>query len=228
MTALRVPADLGALRRDPLPVGKPDFSLLVGAAGWRRLAPDIRRRFTATPAPDRPIRFEGIMSAVECSAAGWLVAQLGRLFGTPFAPHRGTDVPVAIILRSADTDGAIIWEREYRYPGRDPIRVRSLKRKDPEGGLLECVGPVAMRLAVSEEGGALHFRCGHYVLRFGRWTIAVPDWLAPGAAHVVHEDLGEGRFRFAMTIRHRLLGLLFYQDGMFHDAAGSCNGEALS
>ena len=31
-----------------------------------------------------------------------------------------------------------------------------------------------------------------------------------------------------LTIRHRLLGLLFYQDGMFHDAAGSCNGEALS
>jgi hypothetical protein len=216
MAAIPLLAD--PVRPDPRHAGKPDFAQLVGAEGWRNLAPAIRRRFTATPLPATPIRYEGVMSEVACSPAGWLLAQFCRLFGTPFAPWRGRDVPVAIVLRRAETDGAIVWEREYRYPERNPIRVRSEKRMAADGGLLECVGPIAMRLAVSEEAGALHFRCHRYVWRLGRWNLSLPEWLSPGAAHVLHEDLGQGRFRFAMSIRHKLLGLLFYQDGVFQEA----------
>jgi hypothetical protein len=217
-------APLLALRFRPRaapPAAKPDFAALVGPAGWQRLAPDIRRRFGVAPAAGHAIRYEGVMSRVECSGAGWLLAQACRAIGTPFAPHRGTDVPVAITLCQEPTDGAIIWEREYRYPGQVPIRVRSVKRGTAEGGLLECVGAgFAMCLDVGEEDGALHFRCERYVWRFGRWSVRLPGLLSPGAAHVVHEDLGDGRFRFAMTVRHRLLGLLFYQDGVFQEETG--------
>ena len=216
-------APLLALRFRPraaLPAAKPDFASLVGTEGWQRLAPDIRRRFGTAPAAGQAIRYDGVMSRVECSAAGWLLAQLCRVIGTPFAPQRGTDVPVAITLRKEPADGAIIWEREYRYPGQASIRVRSTKRGTAEGNLLECVGAgFAMCLDVGEEDGALHFRCERYVWRLGPWQIPLPRLLSPGTAHVVHEDLGEGRFRFAMSIRHRLLGLLFYQDGVFHEAA---------
>jgi hypothetical protein len=217
------------MRREIAPAAKPDFAALVGAAGWLRLAPDIRRRFAAVPAETRPIRYDGIMSRVECSPAGRLLAQFCRIVGTPFAPYRGHDVPVAITLRHAPQDGAILWEREYRYSGRPPVLVRSVKRSAPEGGLLECVGAgFAMRLAVAEEGGALHFRCSRYVCRLGRWQIPLPALLSPGAAHVVHEDLGDGSFRFAMTIRHRVFGLLFEQEGVFRDGeAAQCASPGL-
>jgi len=210
-------------QREAQPAAKPDFAALVGPAGWERLAPAIRRRFTDAPAAGRPIRYQGVMSRVDCSSAGWLLAQACRLIGTPFAPHRGQDVPVTITLRKEPADGAILWQRDYHYPGRAPIRVRSVKRGTGADGLLECVGAgFAMCLDVSEAGGALHFRCDRYVWRLGRWSVRLPALLSPGVAHVVHEDLGEGRFRFAMTIRHPLLGRLFFQEGVFREA--SCLG----
>ncbi len=218
MTSLATGSHFGTAPRGQIPAAKPDFAALLGAEAWRRLAPDIRRRFTAVPTVAQPIRYAGVMNQVECSGVGWLLAQICRIIGTPFAPHRGTDVPVAITLRSAPEDGAILWERDYRYAGRTPILVRSAKRVAADGGLLECVGAgFAMRLAVTEEAGALHFRCRRYVWRLGRREFRLPNLLSPGAAHVLHEDLGDGRFRFAMTIRHRLFGMLFHQDGIFRE-----------
>jgi hypothetical protein len=72
-----------------------------------------------------------------------------------------------------------------------------------------------MRLSVGERDGALHFVSRRYFWSIGRWEIPLPDLLSPGTAHVIHEDLGLGRFRFVMTIRNTLLGTLFHQEGVF-------------
>lgn len=77
-----------------------DFARLVGE-GWGRLPRDIRERFGEKPLAARPIRYIGVMSTVACSPAGLALAQLCRLFGTPFAPWRGRDVPTTISLRGA-------------------------------------------------------------------------------------------------------------------------------
>jgi hypothetical protein len=192
-----------------------DFEGLVARDGWWRLAPDIRRRFSEKPKPDAPMRYIGVMHRVRCSASGWLFAQCCRLIGTPFAPHRGVNVPVAITLRH-DVAGGVIWEREYRYPNRPPVVVSSTKRVDADGSLLECVGfGLGMRLAVFEANHALHFLSVRYFWRVGRRRIQLPHFLTPGTAHVIHEDLGRGRFRFTMTIHQRLFGTLFQQDGVF-------------
>lgn len=196
----------------------PDFQRLIGQAGWWRLTPAIRRRFSEAPQEDAPIRYAGVMQRVNCSAFGWALAQLCRLMGTPFAPFRGADVPVAIVLRHSP-DGGIVWERSYRYPRRPPVLVQSVKRTADDGSLLECVAyGFGMRLAVFEANRALHFLSLHYFWRLGRRQIRLPHLLSPGTAHVTHEDLGAGRFRFSMTIHHPLFGLLFEQDGIFHHA----------
>ncbi|HSW23042.1 MAG TPA: DUF4166 domain-containing protein [Burkholderiaceae bacterium] len=196
------------------PAHPPDFEALVGREGWWRLPAAVRARFSEHPTPAAPIRYRGVMQRVECSWLGWLLAQFCRLFGTPFAPWRGRDVPVAITLRH-DPDGGVTWEREYRYPHR-AITVSSTKRVDETGALRECVGGgFGMRLAVFEAGGALHFLSLRYFLALGRWQLWLPALLSPGVAHVIHEDLGGGRFRFAMTFHHALFGRLFLQDGVF-------------
>jgi hypothetical protein len=192
-----------------------DFERLLARDGWWRLTADIRRRFSEKPKPNAPIRYIGVMQRVRSSTLGWLFAQCCRLIGTPFAPHRGVDVPVAITLRH-DVAGGVIWEREYRYPNRRAVAVSSTKRIDAEGSLLECVGfGLGMRLAVFEANHALHFLSVRYFWRIGRRQIQLPHFLSPGTAHVIHEDLGHGRFRFTMTIHHRLFGTLFQQDGVF-------------
>jgi hypothetical protein len=55
------------------------------------------------------------------------------------------------------------------------------------------------------------------ILAFG----AAPDsttgaslW-PPGRTEVIHRDLGAGRFRFTMHIRHPQFGELFHHDGVF-------------
>ncbi len=210
-----VTTDSSTLRLQP---DAPDFARLLGPAAWQRLAPAIRRRFSETPGRSTPIRYHGIMQEVRCSAVGWLVAQACRLLGTPFALHRGTDVPVTITLRHADGGAAIAWERTYHYRGHPTAIVCSEKRTAPDGTLIERVGAgFAMRLALSEADGALQFHSCGYVWQAGPLRVALPDWLSPGAAHVLHQDLGAGRFRFVMTIRHPLFGTLFHQDGVFRE-----------
>ncbi|MDR3417102.1 MAG: DUF4166 domain-containing protein [Nevskia sp.] len=198
-----------------------DFAALVGGEGWRRLAPDIRRRFSEHPAPDRPIRYAGTMHKVECSRPGLALAWLCRLIGTPFTPYRGRYVPVSITLHHHG-EGSVRWERDYRYPGRRPLRVTSVKRSEAGTGLVECVGfGLGMRLAVFEANGELHFLSLRYFFTLGRRRIPLPRLLTPGTAHVIHADLGHGRFRFAMTFHHDWLGTLFHQDGVFHQEPGA-------
>ena len=203
-----------------------DFEARVGRAGWRRLRGRIRERFTARPGPGRDIHYRGVMEKVECNGPGWMLAQLGRLIGTPFALHRGRDVPTRIRL-SDDGEGGVVWHREYAFEGRAPVHVRSTKRGGPDGSLLECVGMgLGMRLAVFEANGDLHFLSLGYFLRIGGRLLTLPGWLSPGTAHVIHRDLGGTRFRFTMTIHHPWFGTLFHQDGVFHDAHDAHAGDA--
>jgi hypothetical protein len=205
-----------------------DFEHLVGREGWWRLAPDIRKRFTEKPTALQPIRYLGVMQQVDGSRIGALLAQCCRLIGTPFAPYRAADVPVAITLRF-EPSGGVIWEREYRYVDRPAATVRSTKRIGDDGALLECVGfGLGMRLAVFEANRALHFLSLRYFWRIGGREFRLPALLSPGTAHVIHEDLGAGRFRFSLTIHHALFGLLFEQHGVFQrDTQRETNQEGV-
>ena len=200
------------------PVLQPDpsFQHLLGDLAWRRLAPAVRERFRWKPASGAEIRYAGEMALVRSSAMGWVLAQLCRLIGTPLAPHRGQNIPVSVTL-SLDTDGTgVVWRRVYRFPNRRAIACVSIKRSTVADSLIECVGGgVGMWLRLSERDGALHFRSIGYFWALGRWRVAIPDWLTPGALHVTHCDEGQGRFRFRISVIHPLLGETFFQDGVF-------------
>jgi Domain of unknown function (DUF4166) len=194
----------------------PSFRVLLGELAWRRLPPAVRERFAWKPIAGAEIRYRGVMSVVRRSLIGALMAQLCRLIGTPLAPYGGHDVPVTVVLRSDRRSGGIVWERFYHFAGRALWRCASIKRVSGREGLLECVGGgVGMWLALSERGGELHFHSTGYFWERGRFRLRLPSWLTPGALHVVHADLGGGRFRFGIAVRHPLLGETFYQDGVF-------------
>lgn len=199
----------------PHPAPPADFAALVGAAGWARLSPAIRARFSAKGAA-ASVTYDGIMEAVRSSLAGLLLAQFCRMVGTPLAPWRGTDVPVSVRVYEAADAGGIVWERVYRFPEKAPVTVRSTKVLTPDGALLECVGGgFGMRLKVFERDGRLHFVSIRYFWQCGPWRIPLPRLLTPGAAHVIHTDEGGGLFRFTMTFQHPILGETYFQDGVF-------------
>jgi hypothetical protein len=192
----------------------PSFQALLGELAWRRLPPAVRERFAWKPAPGAQIRYRGVMAVVRRSTIGALMAQLCRLIGTPLAPYGGYDVPVTVILRSDHK--STVWDRFYDFSGRTLVHCASIKRVSGRDGLLECVGGgLGMWLALSERQGELHFCSSGYFWECGRFRLRLPSWLTPGALHVVHADLGAGRFRFRIVVRHRLLGETFFQDGIF-------------
>ncbi len=217
--AIALEPTLAPRRNEGIERNLPPFAALVERGGWHRLVPAIRTRFAAVPVAGDAIVYAGKMNHIDASPAGQLFAFICRLLGTPLPPFTGRDIEADIQLTQHDKDG-IAWTRHYRRGDR-MVAVRSVKRVAEDGMLLESVGAgFGMRLRVYEENGALHFLSTRYFWHLGRHEIALPDLLTPGPIHVVHTDLGDGRFRFTLTAQHRLLGETFSQDGVFHDPAG--------
>jgi hypothetical protein len=182
---------------------------------WYRLHPAVRERFARDPEPGQPIRYTGAMETVEASFAGRLFARFTQLIGRPLAIHTGRNVPMDVTLVKR-ADGGVDWRRLYHFPGRRPVLVSSAKRADAGGHLCEYVGcGFGMQLNVSAREGALHFVSETYFWEVMGRQIPLPGWLSPGRAHVVHEDLGGGKFRFSLAMDHVWLGRTFYQSGVF-------------
>jgi Domain of unknown function (DUF4166) len=191
----------------------PEFSHLLGAAAWQRLPAAVRQRF-ASHAGVTTV-FRGRMR-VSASFWGCVLGQICRLIGTPVAPFAGLDVPVTVRVYERSDRGGIVWERRYEFPGHAPTIVTSTKQLDDDGTLVEALNAgLHMRLRVYERAGALHFISMGYFFRIGGLRLALPAWFLPGTTHVVHEDRGDGRFRFAMHTQHDVLGEMFHQEGIF-------------
>ncbi len=192
---------------------RPDFRKLLGEAAWNRLPAVVRARFGEDAHANTATIYQG-RARVHASACGRALAHLCRLIGTPVAPLVGDDVPM--LVRVYESETGVVWERRYEFPDH-PIVVRSTKQLDDDGLLVECLNAgLHMRLRVFEQQGELHFVSTGYFFRAGPLRFDLPEWFLPGETHVVHEDLGDGSFRFAMTTDHRWFGRMFDQDGVFH------------
>jgi hypothetical protein len=191
----------------------PDFAALVGPRGWQRLPPAVRRRFAAG---HHATCYEGSLD-LSCSAVGRLFAWASLVFRGPLLPLVRTAVPAAVGVYG-DGQGGVVWERRLRVaPSAAPQVVRSTKRADGAGLVERTDGGLAMELDVFEEGGALVFRSRRYFLALAGRRLRIPMLLTPGVCRVEHRDLGQGRFRFSLSMVHPWWGTTFRQSGVFID-----------
>lgn len=182
---------------------------------WEKLHPNIQQRFSADPTPGETVHYHGSIDA-QRSCAGWLFAHLTRIVGNPLAPYAGNNIPLDVRLFKEAGGQGICWERTYHFPNKKPYVVTSVKKTGLHGEMLECVGGgFGMVLDVYAENQQLHFRSNYYFWQCGRVRIRLPHWITPGQTHVMHADLGEGSFRFTISMTHLKLGRTFFQDGIF-------------
>lgn len=190
--------------------------------GWSRLPAATRARFERHAA-----LYAGTMT-LHATAAGRWVARLCKLVGSPLPPPCERPLVTTVRVEPDHATGGSRWTRCYDFPSKR-VSVASVKALDADGALVERLGcGLRMRLTLAVRDAALCFdSAGYYVecegvawggRRYGAWRIALPSWFLPGRTCVAHHDLGSGRFRFTMTIRHELLGDLFHHDGTFHEA----------
>ena len=194
-------------------VQAPDFERLLDHEAWAGLPADVRRRFARHASQ---VVYPGQLE-VRASWFGWLIAQVLRLAGTPLAPWRGPDVPTDVTVWQ-DSQGALVWDRAYRFKGRQTLTVSSRKLVGDDGALLEITrGGLGMSLSVEAEPGGLVFRSREYFLQLGPLRLPIPMLITPGPVVVRHTDLGAGDFRFEMTFRHPWFGDTLHQAGVFTD-----------
>jgi hypothetical protein len=182
---------------------------LVGPAGWARLPQAVQSRFAAGHADTV---YQGRME-LRCSALGRLLAWVTRPLRSPLTSACVQDIPASVHVSSVGA--GVVWERRF---GHGAGTVRSTKELGPDGGLQERTdGGLAMQLAVFEQDGALVFESRRYFLACGRWRLPLPNFLSPGTCRVEHRDLGQGQFRFSLSMQHPLWGETFFQTGVFAD-----------
>ena len=197
------------------------YRTLLGAAWWH-LPAATRVRFEHHDAV-----YTGTMT-LAATRAGYWVERLCRLVGSPLPPPRTVPVAATVRVEPDRATGGSRWVRRYAFPNRD-IEIVSVKAVDADGTLVERLAyGLRMRLAIDVRDGALCFdSTGYYVecpgftwrgRRYGAWRLTLPSWFLPGRTCVAHHDLGDGRFRFTMTVRHAVLGELFAHDGVFFSA----------
>jgi hypothetical protein len=188
----------------------------LGEEGWARLPRAVQARFADGAAA---AEYVGRFELVRASFTGRLLALLCRLIGTPVAPYTGVDVPATVRV-FADGRGGVVWERCYRFSAGRHCIVRSTKRCDARGALIEELPcGLSMPLAVFERGGVLHFLSSSYYFRCLGLKLTVPAALPPGRTHVEHIDEGGGWFRFTMSVSHPWLGEVYFQTGRFRAAS---------
>lgn len=198
-----------------------DLKGVLGAAAWARLPKAVQARFRDSA---QTVDYVGEFEVVRASVMGRLMASFCRLIGTPVAPFVGENVPAVVRVRP--TDRGVEWRREYLWQGHRPSIVLSTKVIDSGGKLVEELPMgLCMSLRVFEASAVLHFVSQHYYFEFsvpqlGRIRVQLPQWLSPGTVHVEHIDLGDGWFRFTMSVAHPVFGELFHQTGCFSSSGG--------
>jgi hypothetical protein len=201
-------ADVGDLR----------FRALIGEAAWARLPEATRARFGKRISGSAAIVYAGEVVECRMNAAGWLLAQLGRLIGAPLPLSRDADVPACVSVTEDRMFAGQFWTRIYGRRRGFPQVISSSKRFCGPTGLEEQIGGglgIALRVEVAD--GALHFLSDHYFLQLGRLRLRVPRWLAPGQMRVSHIDCSNGLFAFVLGLRHPWLGELIQQTAMFRE-----------
>lgn len=193
-----------------MPITTPlDLSALLGPAAWARLPAAVQRRFAAGhPAAT----YRGLMD-LRCSPLGRVLAWLVKPLQSPLAAANASGVPTTVRVRA---EGAgVVWERHFD----DGVgHVCSTKELDGVGCLQERTrGGLGMVLDVFEHDGALVFQSRRYFLDLGGLRLVMPTLLSPGTCRVEHRDLGDGRFRFTLSMTHPFLGETFHQTGVFAD-----------
>ena len=187
--------------------------------GWDSLADNFRKRFDHDPAPGKPISYCGVMSRVECSLVGKVLAWFVQLTGA-LMPLEGSDVPVNIAVWTEPGSKAVFKRREYQFPGRQPFRFQSRMLRDPNGRLVEHVGGgFGMYILVREVDRNLHFEDDGYFVEYFGFRIPIPSILGPGRVRLRHEDIAVDAFSITIEITHRLFGPMYFQQGLFRHAS---------
>lgn len=150
--------------------------------------------------------------------AGWMLAQVCRLFGAPLPLSRQSGGAALVSVSEAESSRGQCWTRIYARPGSFPQVIHSAKRFAGPTGLEEYLGRgLGMALRVEPLSDGIAFVSDHYFLLVAGWRIRLPSILSPGVTRVIHRQVSGASFLFELEVNHRWAGQLIHQQVLFED-----------
>ena len=197
------------------------FQELLGARDWAMLPAAVRARFSKRLRGGESTAYQGVVTVMRMNRAGWVLSQMARLVGAPFPFDRScVNRPAAVVVTEDVSSDGQFWIRQYGRKQGFPQVVHSSKRFAGPTGLEEYIGyGIGMALQIEATAHALLFKSDHFFVQFAgrRWQL--PRWMNPGHVVVGHHDMGNARFRFSLTVTHRVFGVMLRQDAIFRDVS---------
>jgi hypothetical protein len=192
---------------------------------YRRLLGDA---YATLPAPIQAMHdLEGTLAAEGRATVARGTNLLARAIAAVIGfPPAGRDIAVRVDF--ALRNGREVWRRDFA--GRRFVSTQEEGRGRFDRLLSERFGPFCFGIALVCEPGGLNL----VVRGWSLFGIPLPLWLAPvGAAH---ERVEDGRFRFDVEIRLRLIGLIVRYQGWLvpraaahdHDHNAMADGAPMS
>jgi len=194
------------------------FSNLLGEDAWAQLPEAVQVRFAKRIVPGRSVTYEGEIVDCKIALAGRLLAQLCRCIGAPLPLSCDTGVAAIATVTEDCVGNGQVWSRMYARHRGFPQVIHSAKRFNGPTGLEEYLGGgFGIALTVRATKSGITFLSDHYFLRLGHWRLRLPRWISPGTLRIDHQDDGDGRFTFVLSLHHATLGKLIHQVGRFRD-----------
>ncbi len=196
----------------------PRFRALLNRQDWNALPIQVKRRFSKRLSGTTLATYKGIVTELRMSIAGKLLSQVLRLVGAPLPTCADIGVPSLVCVSEDAKSGGQIWTRIYGKSQGFHQVIQSVKQFSGPTGLDEHIGfGISIALKARVENRALVFTSAAYSLGTKAWRFTLPNWLSPGKLRVEHRDLGQGKFRFSLSLIHPLLGEMLYQSGIYRD-----------
>jgi Domain of unknown function (DUF4166) len=200
------------------PPGDLRFRSLISDADWADLPLSIRRRFSRRVADGNTVVYVGEILETRMSVAGWLLAQLMRLIGSPFPICRNAHMPCVVSVTEDSSLGGQTWTLLYARRRHFPQTVYSSRRFAGPTGLedhVRCGVGVTLTLHVVDD--ALVFRSRDYFVEQFGVRIWLPAWMTPGSLSATHAECADDRFSFTLDVVHPRFGLLIRQMALFKE-----------
>ena len=108
------------------------------------------------------------------------------------------------------------WRRTITFPDGEMATFNSFWISSVGNRLIEFVNPVmGLEMTVRVEGEELRYEGVRYVLRLGRLTVSIPEWLILGHTTIVERGLPTNSFAMDFRLTHPLFGEVFRYSGVF-------------
>ncbi len=192
-----------------------NISLMQRVLGddWTALPPAIQRHYQIT-GPQQAITITGKM---DIDYPYWLtpVLKLLRLLGA-LVDLKGKQMPVQVKKWRQTDPSTLYWLRHIQADNGRQCRFASRMVWQQDHELIELVGMgFGIRLKVSVEQGKLVYRSHGHLLKLGRLTVPIPDYLVLGHAVITEQAISDTTFQLDFQIVHPLWGKLYYYGGVF-------------